>query len=168
MSLFPTLKDEKQWDAWQRGTIAQARAQDLEQVLDSDYTPEEGNEDEKNLFIMKQKFMYAVFECSLLTDQGKALVRAHEDDFDAQVIYRDLVAYALKSMKAAINSADILAYVTSAKFGDGSWRGSASSFILHWQDQVRLYEKQVELSEHFSPGQKRVMLQNAVHGLEEL
>ena len=35
---FTNLKDEKCWDAWQRNTLATARAQDVYKVLDSDYT----------------------------------------------------------------------------------------------------------------------------------
>ena len=52
--------------------------------------------------------------------------------------------------------------------GDGSWKGRAHAFILHWQDKIRLYEKQVSTGEQFSDALKRVMLQNAVHLLEEL
>jgi hypothetical protein len=43
-----------------------------------------------------------------------------------------------------------------------------ASFVLHWQNQVRLYEAQVEKEEYFSNGQKRHMLQNAVHPVQEL
>ena len=72
-SHFPTLKDEKQWDTWQRSTTAQAHAQDVDEVLNSTYKPL--NALDKDLFQEKQKYMYAVFEKTLLTDQGKAFVR---------------------------------------------------------------------------------------------
>jgi hypothetical protein len=49
--------------------------------------------------------------------------------------------------------------------GDGSWKGGAHAFILHWQDKIRMYEKQVSTGEQFSDALKRVMLQNAVHPL---
>jgi hypothetical protein len=42
------------------------------------------------------------------------------------------------------------------------------SFVLHWQNQVRLYENQVEKEKYFWNGQKRHMLQNAVHPVQEL
>jgi hypothetical protein len=38
-SQFPTLKGEKQWDNWDRTNRAQARAQGVEQILDSSYVP---------------------------------------------------------------------------------------------------------------------------------
>jgi hypothetical protein len=65
-------KDEKQWDTWQRSTLAQARAQDVAEILDRDYAPT--SSEERDLFTEKQKFMYAVFERTLQTDQGKAFV----------------------------------------------------------------------------------------------
>ncbi len=48
------------------------------------------------------------------------------------------------------------------------WKGSTYNFILHWQDQVHLYEKQVPATDHFSDGQKQVMLQNGVHPVMDL
>jgi hypothetical protein len=55
------------------------------------------------------------------------------------------------------------------KLGEGSaWRGPTATFVLHWQNQVRLCETQVESTEYFSNGQKKHMLQNAVHPDQEL
>ena len=104
--------------------------------------------------------MYFVFNRNLLTDRGKALVRQHEVDWNAQAIYRALCDHASTSTKAALDASEILSYITSARLGDGSWKGTTHAFILHWQDQVCRYEKQVNTSDHFSPGQKKVMLQN--------
>jgi hypothetical protein len=39
ISMFPTLKQDKQWDVWQRAIFAQARAQDLIEVLTASYVP---------------------------------------------------------------------------------------------------------------------------------
>jgi hypothetical protein len=92
-NMFPTLKQDKQWDNWQRAVIAQARAQDLIDVLDNNFVPIgiKGG----NLFSEKQKFMYAVFEQTLLSNKGKALVRQHLSNFNAQQLYRTLCVYLL-------------------------------------------------------------------------
>jgi hypothetical protein len=71
-TLFPIFKLDKQWVAWQRSVIAQARAQDVADVFDPTHCPTQP--DEKLLFEEKQKYVYAVFEQRLLTDKGKALV----------------------------------------------------------------------------------------------
>jgi hypothetical protein len=137
MSYFPTLKQDKQWDNWNRATIAQARAQDVSNVLDPKYTPTDPTE--IALFQEQKKYMYAAFERHLQTDKGKALVRAHHANADAQAIYKELSEYALQSTKASLDSATLLAYITSAKLGDGKWKGTTHAFVLHWQDQIRLF-----------------------------
>jgi hypothetical protein len=136
-SLFPTLKQDKQWDVWQRATIAQARAQDLSKILDHKYTPT--NPTDTALFAEKKKYMYAVFERTLLSDKGKALVREHTLDYDAQRVYTELCAYALQSTKATIDSSNLLTYITSSRLSDGTWKSGTHAYILHWNDQVRKY-----------------------------
>src|SRR5687768_10090171 len=84
---YISLKDDAAWDNWNRSTIAQARAQDVEQILDPLYAPTTA--DETNLFEEKQKYMYAVFEKTLLTDKGKALVRSYQKTYNAQLIYKE-------------------------------------------------------------------------------
>jgi hypothetical protein len=67
-----------------------------------------------------------------------------------------------------IQCSSILAYNTSSKLGDGSWNGATESIITYWQNEVRLYEKHVPTTDHFSEGQKRVSLQNFIHGIIKL
>ena len=67
MSLFPILKDEKKWDNFLRETTAQAAAQGVGDVLDPEFRPK-NNPDEQELFKLKQKFMFAVFNKTLKTD----------------------------------------------------------------------------------------------------
>jgi hypothetical protein len=76
---FLVYKDKQQCDTWQRSTIAQAQAQDIHEILDASYLPV--SSEDKQLFSMKQEFMYAVFERTLQTDMGKAFVCHHESDF---------------------------------------------------------------------------------------
>jgi hypothetical protein len=63
---FPILKDDKQWDGWNRFHIAQARAQGVVDVMNSEYKPT--TTEDKALFEVKQTYMFAVFEKTLLTD----------------------------------------------------------------------------------------------------
>ena len=147
MILFPTLKDDKAWDGWRRATIAQARAQIVEEVLNPTYTP--SSVEIRELFDEKQKYMYAVFERNLLTDIGKSIVRKYATTGNAQKVFRDLSDYYEKSTKAAMDSGELLTYITSAKFNDGNWKGTAHGFILHWQDQVRKYESLIPKGDWF-------------------
>ena len=135
-SVFIIFKDDRKWDQWNRSTTAHCCAQLLSEVLDSKYKPK--NKEEELLFKLKQEYMYAVFEKTLLTDKGKSFVRQHEGDADAQAIYRKLKAHYLSSTTAAIDASRLLSYITSAQINDGHWRGDTHCYILHWQDQVRL------------------------------
>ena len=56
-SLYPTLKDQKHWNNWNRSVITQARAHDISEVFDTSYTPIPG---EEALFEQKQIFAYSV------------------------------------------------------------------------------------------------------------
>src|SRR5687767_90441 len=93
----------------------------------------------KNCLGRKQKYMYVVFEKTLLTDKGKALVRAHQKTYNAQLIYKELQDYALLSTKATMDASKLLSYITTLSLGDGKWKGSTHVYILHWQDQVCKY-----------------------------
>jgi hypothetical protein len=99
--------------------------------------------------------MYAVFECTLLSDKGKSLVREHTGDYDAQTVYSKLCDYALLSTKTTINSSNILTYITSSRLGDGTWKSDTHAYLLPKLN-------------HFSEGQKRTMLENAVHSISDL
>ena len=101
-NLFPILKDEKLNDSWHRSFATQARAQDVGEVLDIAYTPT--NDEERDLFQEKQKFVYAILEAKVLTNRGKVFVCEHENDFDAQAVYKKLVDHHLCSTKAMIDS----------------------------------------------------------------
>ena len=111
--------------------------------------------------------MYAIFEKILLTDKEKALVQHYQTSYDAQAIYRELSTYAMLSTKATMTATALLSYITTTTLGDGKWKGTTHAFILHWQDQVRIYynlNPQTQLSEEL----QCAMLQNAVHPIMEL
>jgi hypothetical protein len=112
-----------------------------------------------------QIFMYVVMEEHLQMDKGKSLVSQYEEDHDAQKIYRDLKKHALGSTAAQLSSDTLLKYITTARYPD-NWRGTSFAFVLHWQEQVRRYER-LELEE-FQPRRKLRMIQNAVGDVTEL
>jgi hypothetical protein len=58
--------------------------------------------DDIALFSEKQKFVYAVLESKVQANCGKAIIRDHEHDFDAQKVYKKLKNYHLKSTKVKI------------------------------------------------------------------
>lgn len=64
--------------------------------------------------------MFAVFTDILLSDKGKFLVRKHHYTGNVQLIFKELVVHATDTIKASVESSDLLTYITSAKLGDGT------------------------------------------------
>jgi hypothetical protein len=120
------------------------------------------------LFVEKQKFVYAIFDKILLTDKAKLLVRQYVGPFDAQKVFCDLTVYSNTSTMAARVAPDLLTYISSSKFGDGTWKGTAQGFILNWQDKVRQYESILPTKDHLTATIKRNLLENAVGQVQEL
>ena len=88
--------------------------------------------------------------------------------FDAQSIYQELQEYASKSTQAIIDANTLLQYITIASLSDGSWNGTTRHFVLHWMEQVRLYEELVDVSAALSDSVKLTLLTNAVCGHTKL
>ena len=112
--------------------------------------------------------MYAVFVRVLKMEKRKAIVRKYKGTFDAQSIYRELQEYASKSTQAIIDANTLLQYITTASLGDGSWNGTTEQFVLHWLEQVRLYEELVDISAALSDSVMLTLLTNVVRGHTKL
>ena len=164
-SAYDVLKSEWQMDAWKCATIATADLHDTANVLKSTYVPSTNMD--KEMFKEQKKFMYNVFNKTLKTDYGKFLVNEHSDDRDSQEIWKKLMDHASKSTKAAIDSIELLEYITSTRY-DRSFKGSAHSYILHWREKLRLFQEMVKKTDRFSENMKMTMLQQAVSSLPEL
>ena len=82
-------------DEYKRSTIARSRVQDLSNALDEAHVPQ--TSDDKALFEAEEK---SVFEKKLLTDDGKAVVRANEKDGDAQQVFASVRKYTEESTEA--------------------------------------------------------------------
>ena len=165
-SLFPTYKEEKDWDDWQRRTRAQATAQGVENVLDPNYVPVLPQDIE--LFKEQNKYMMAVFNTCVQTDFGKTLIRKFEGTHNAQMLFSELEQHAKTSTSAILTASELLSYITTATLGRNTWNGTTTSFVLHWEEQVRLYERYVPIQSHLGTELKRTLLQNAVNGITDL
>ena len=159
------MKDHKQWDTRLIEHKAQARVQGVEDVLNPGYTPH--TTDDKENFVQKQRYTFFVYTKTLQTDKGKFLVRRHENDYDAHIIHKELIAHAQRSTKASVDTLALLTYITSARLGTGVWKGSSESFIIHRQNQVQKYDKLVHKADCFSDSIKRTMLENDVQVIQD-
>ena len=164
LSQVPSLKHIDNWPTFKHETMAQARAQDVVDVFNPKYKPR-GSE-ERELFALQLYYVYAIFCSNLKTDFGRKLVRDHESSQDAQAIWAELSNDAEKSTVAQLNATDLLQYVHTARVEN--WKGTTLSFILHYQEQIWLYDQLQPPNEQTSDHAKMIYLQNAVYAIEEL
>jgi hypothetical protein len=150
----------------------QVMTKSTEAMMDSDvlnptYVPQTTQDIE--LFAEKQKYMCSVLERILQTDKGKVIVRSHDADPDAQLIYSEFLQVMTKSTEAMMDSGVLLSYLTAAKVSDGAWRGTAKGFVLHWMEKLRLYHELILCpADRLSENTQRALLQTAVQGLDVL
>jgi hypothetical protein len=144
--------------------MAQAFAQDIVNVFNLKYKP--WGSEEKDLFTLQLYYVYAIFCSNLKTDFGRKLVRDYESSQNAQAIWKELSNDAERSMVAQLNVTDLLQYTHTARVEN--WKGTTLSFILHYQEQIRLYDQLQPPNEQTSDHAKMIYLQNAVYAIEEL
>ena len=165
-TLYPVLEYIENWGGWQCGTRGIGQAQNVAEVLEHWYIPLEIIKME-NSFDEKWKFMFAVFEGTLQTDKGKDIVCTHDTDYNAQLVFKKICHHAKQPTHASLEGASLLTYLISVKLDDGSWKGITFAFILYWNKQVRLYNKQVTPLDQLSPKIQNSMLENSILPLIE-
>ncbi len=163
---FTVLKDNKQWDSVHRTLKAQTCYQDVDDVLNPCYVP--NTAEDIALFDKKQKYRYSVLEQILQTDEGKVIVRSHDVDPNAQLIYAEFLQVMTQSTEAMMNSGELLSYLTTTKISNDSWRGTTKTLILNWIDKLRLYHELTPVVDRLSENTQRTLLQNVVIGLNAL
>ena len=97
-------------------------------------------------------------------EEGRVLVTAHHDRLDARQLHYDLKDHCLHSTEAKVESANALRYITNMSVV--TWRKSYSSFMNHWLNSRREYEESMPYTSRWTPGTKRIHLENAVNSHE--
>ena len=164
-SQYKDFKDQKYWDSWHRSFLVTAKSHGLEDVLNCGYSP--SSPEDKDLFHEKQKFLFSVLDHVIHTNMGKTIVRKHTDTMNAQQAYAEITQFYSSSTLARQNASDLIQYCTSARY-TSEWRGTASSFILHWNTQLDNFHELTTTEKHISESLRIVLLENAVHPVAEL
>ena len=59
MTLYIELRQDKEWDRWNTRLGATARTQEVDRVLDPNFSPRDA--EDRALFEAQQNYMYAIF-----------------------------------------------------------------------------------------------------------
>ena len=133
--------------------------------MDPNFTPG-SDEHEQQLFQEQQDFLYSVLISSLKTEFSEALVKDHEGD--AQLILELLHEHHTGNSqysRAEINR--ITKYLTNIKLDD-TWRGTNESFLMHYNDQLRLLDSLVDSGEKLPDNARVTFLESAIESVPDL
>ena len=164
-SAYPIFKNEKYNNTFIRHFKATAKAQGLNSLMDPNFTPG-SDEYEQQLFEEQQDFLYSVLISSLTTESSEALVKDHEGD--AQLILELLHEHHTGNSqysRAEINR--ITKSLTNIKFDD-TWRGTNESFLMHYNDQLRLLHSLVDSDGKLPDNTRVTFLESAVESVPDL
>ena len=164
-SAYPILKNERYYNTFICHFKATAKAQGLNTLMDPNFTPG-SDEYEQQLFQEQQDFLYSVMISSLKTDFSEALVKDHEGD--AQLILELLHEHHTGNSQYSRSEINrITKYLTNIKLDD-TWRGTNESFLMHYNDQLRLLDSLVDSDEKLPDNTRVTFLESAVESVPDL
>ena len=164
-SAYPIFKNERYYNTFIRHFKATAKAQGLNSLMGPNFTPG-SDEYEQQLFQDQQDFLYSVLISSLKTDFSEALVKDHEGD--AQLIIELLHEHHTGNSQYSRSEINrITKYLTNIKLDD-TWRGTNESFLMHYNDQLRLLDSLVDSDEKLPDNTRVTFLESAVESVPDL
>ena len=164
-SAYPIFKNKRYYNTFIRHFKATAKAQGLNSLMDPNFTPG-SDEYEQQLFQDQQDFLYSVLISSLKTDFSEALVKDHEGD--AQLIIELLHEHHTGNSQYSRSEINrITKYLTNIKLDD-TWRGTNESFLMHYNDQLRLLDSLVDSDEKLPDNTRVTFLESAVESVPDL
>ena len=164
-SAYPIFKNERYYNTFIRHFKATPKAQGLNSLMDPNFTPG-SDEHEQQLFQEQQDFLYSVLISSLKTEFSEALVKDHEGD--AQLILELLQEHHTGNSqysRAEINR--ITKYLTNIKLDD-TWRGTNESFLMHYNDQLRLLDSLFDSGQKLPDNARVTFLESAIESVPDL
>ena len=163
--VFRTLSKDFKYAEWREHLESQLPAQGLQELIDPNYSP--SDDVEKELFKLKQQWLYAALINVIEEDKGKEILRRHHKDHDARKALEEIHDYFTKDTNKNIRTDELRAFLSTAKFGPG-YRGTAQHFLAYWKEKARQYNLICEPDERYKDGTLVSMLKTAVSLVEEL
>ena len=164
-SAYPIFKNERYYNTFICHFKATAKAQGLSTLMDPNFKPG-SDEYEQQLFQEQQDFLYSVLISSLKTDFSEALVKDHEGD--AQLILELLHEHHTGNSQYSRSEINMITkYLANIKLDD-TWRGTNESFLMHYNDQLRLLDSLVDSDEKLPDNTRVTFLESAVESVPDL
>ena len=163
-----SLLSVKAWTEFGRQLQALAHAHGVENVLDENYSPTPGS-DEEEVFTKMKSHMYSVFVKLVKETKGLCIVKLHKDDRDAQVIYKELCAYytGTASQMAIRNLDEMEESIIDGKVPKDRRQDVAVS-MQKWKALVEEFNSIALIERYINESQQLVYLKRFISDVPEL
>ena len=161
VSQYSSFKEDSFWDVCHHDLLDKDHTHGISEVFDPNYMPQD--DVAKELFAVKQTFVYSVFVRHILTASGKNIVREFSKTGDTQPIYRHLLSRYTDSPEAKSN-----AHKLAVLHFDDTWHSTTSALLNHWHLLYLQLEDITNPEGHSTSSQKKAKLKNAVAPHAEL
>jgi hypothetical protein len=104
-------------------------------VLNHTFIP---SAEDKPLFDLKNSYWYKVLVDIIQELSLGAIINAGPVG-DGQTVWMNIVTEAEKSTMACISSQSLTAYLTTSKIRDGSWWGTDTAYLNHWNISYEVF-----------------------------
>ena len=158
---YKEFKDDVFWTKSKESFMDTLESQGLDHLIDETHKPTN-----KELDVTQMKWLYDVMSSKFLAPAAKAIVIANKKDKDTRKLWKELIEHYGASMSGMLRAQKISGYLTSTRLHEIGWRGLIQNFILHWQEQARIYN---EISEEpYTDAQLIQFLNACVSGTDSL
>ena len=132
---FVPLKRDDDYATWLKGFLNTATIQGFKNQLDPLYVP--NTADEKKVFDLRQRHLYAILTKILLTSKGIDLLRDHVSDTDAQKVLSELKKHQTDSVIASRRGRECLQEILHARIDPNQNREDQ---IVAFKELLRTYD----------------------------
>lgn len=163
MTQYKEYKNPEDYTTWIEDTVTVMRAQGLGELLDVNYRPPIGEEDD---FYAKQAWTYMMLKKKVHTATGEIIVAEYRESGDAQAVLFALSEEALTSTSAVLNSRALLDKLVRSRFDPRGANASAVRYIASFQRLVSNYnEMQPVHGTRLNDDLKKSLLQASMAGV---
>ena len=163
-SAYPIFKNDLYYDTFQRSFLAIIKVQELYDVANPVFEPDDGDQYAQELFQENQSFVFSVLVTSLQTEKGRELVKEFEGD--TRSILSKLHHYHTQS-NVAQHEVALTTYITNLSLTD-SWKGTTRQFLSHFAEKLRLLDSLVPDIDKILETARNTFLRRAVQQNHDL
>ena len=158
---YKEFRDEAQWTRTKERIITTLQAQGIAHLVQDGFVVTNTPLDEA-----QQAWLYKVFQDIMQAPTAKTIVTKHLATKDTRAVWAELCTHFDNSMCSTLHCARISSYLTSIRLHQTNWRGTQTSYVLHFKEQARQYNDMSP--DEYTDGQLITFLNASVSGTPNL